>query len=53
MSKPYKRKKVRRIKIFTNYSILRKQNYNLLNKDFNSLIIIFNTNKNKHTLIII
>jgi len=29
----------------TNHS-LRKQDYNLLNKCFNSLIIIFNTNKN-------
>jgi len=28
-----------------NHYLLRKQNYNLLNKDFNLLIIIFNTNK--------
>jgi len=28
-----------------NHSLFRKQNYNLLNKCFNSLIIIFNTNK--------
>ena len=34
-----------RIKI-TNHYLLRKQNYNLLNNCFSSLIIIFNTNKN-------
>ena len=35
----------KRIKI-TNHSLYCKQNYNLLKKCFNSLIIIFTTNKN-------
>jgi len=35
----------KRTKIINSF-IFRKQNYNLLNKGFNSLIVVFNTNQN-------